>query len=48
VAESGRMELRTASDTLVGNVVENIGGDQYSFIRYRLPLLSYVRGWCSE
>ena len=42
------MEFRTALDTLVGNVVESTGRGQYSYIRYRPPLLSYMRGWCSD
>jgi hypothetical protein len=47
VTESGGKKFRTASDTLVGKVGENSGHGQYSNIRYRLPLLSYMRGCCS-
>ena len=41
-------EILTASDTLVGKAGENSGHGQYYNVRYRLPLLSYMRGWCSD
>jgi len=48
VTESGKIEFNTASEMLVGNLVENTGHGQYSDISYRLPFLPYMSGRCSD